>query len=245
MEISKNTDLHVFYQKAKEVMENTEAIIKKIMVQGEKNKKSRIGNEVSFEMENGLHVNMYPKFTYIGNLPYSISHPEDGHYNGIFLISINNWLEHRVELEGVENDRVIFSASITRKTNGDWKLDNDASFSHLDTNDWSLFDVARRSIEEFYNIEKLNNDYYWKKKIGNMPSKEEIINKFNQFEDMLGVKDLKRSGNTRQWLITGLIEQINKYHFTPEEVKELIKRLNEIELQNNQQSSGQVGEEGR
>ena len=85
MEISKKNDLHIFNNKAKQVMKNTMMIIDKIKVQGEKYKKRRMGDWVSFKMENGLYVDMNPGFTYIGNLPYSISHTEDGNHKGIFL----------------------------------------------------------------------------------------------------------------------------------------------------------------
>ncbi len=231
MKISKETDLYVFEKKAEEVMKNTEKIFEKIKEQGKKYEKSEIGDMVSFKMENGLYVDITPKIFYIGNEPISKSHSEENP-TGVYLIAINNDGMHSVMLTGVEKNRIIFTAEITRKKDGDWMIDNDAMSTYLDSKDWSLFDVAQRYIE------KNDDAAYLKSKIGNLVLSEERIKRLNQFKDMVGLDDLKKSGNTRQWLIDGLKKQIAEYGLSIEELNTLISELNRIKQPNNQKLSG-------
>ena len=230
MKISKETDLYVFRKKAEEVKENTEKIFEKIKEQGKKYEKSEIGDMVSFKMENGLYVNITPKMFYIGNEPISKSHSEVNP-TGVYLIAINNDGSHSVRLTGVEKNRIIFTAEITRKKDGDWMIDNDAMSTYLDSKDWSLFDVAQRYIE------KNDNEANLESNIGNLVLKKERIKRLNQFKDMVGLDDLKKSGNTRQWLIDGLINQIEKYELSEEELNALIAELNKMKQPNKQQLS--------
>ena len=230
MEISKETDLYVFRKKAEEVMENTEKIFEKIKEQGKKCEKSEIGDMVSFKMENGLYVDITPKMFYIGNEPISKSY-SGVDPTGVYLIAINNDGMHSVRLTGVEKNRIIFTAEITRKKDGDWMIDNDAMSTYLDSEDWSLFDVAQRYIE------KNDDAAYLKSKIGNLVLKEERIKRLNQFKDMVGLDGLKKSGNTKQWLIDGLINQIEKYELSEEELNALIAELNKMKQPNNQKSN--------
>lgn len=181
-------------------------------------------------MENGLYVDITPKMIYIGNEPFSKSHSEVDPA-GVYLIAINNDGLYRVGLTGVEKNRIIFTAEITRKKNGDWMIDNDAMSTYLDSKDWSLFDVAQRYIE------KNDDAAYLKSKIGNLVLKEERIKRLNQFKDMVGLDDLKKSGNTKQWLIDGLINQIEKYELSEEELNALIAELNKMKQPNNQKSN--------
>ena len=230
MEISKEKDLYIFRKKAEEVMKNTEKIFEKIKEQGKRYEKSKIGEMVSFKMENGLYVDITPKMFYIGNEPISKSHSEVDP-TGVYLIAINNDGMHSVRLTGVEKNRIIFTAEITRKKDGDWMIDNDAMSTYLDSKDWSLFDVAQRYIE------KNDDAAYLKSKIGNLVLKEERIKRLNQFKDMVGLDDLKKSGNTKQWLIDGLINQIEKYELSEEELNALIAELNKMKQPNNQKSN--------
>jgi len=121
MEISKEKDLHVFREKAEEVMKNTEKIFEKIKEQGKRYEKSKIGDRVSFKMENGLYVDITPKMFYIGNEPISKSY-SGVDPTGVYLIAINNDGMHSVRLTGVEKNRIIFTAEITRKKK--WRLDD-------------------------------------------------------------------------------------------------------------------------
>lgn len=230
MEISKEKDLYVFRKKAEEVMKNTEKIFEKIKEQGKNYEKSEIGDMVSFKMENGLYVDITPEMIYIGNEPISKSHSEVNP-TGVYLIAINNDGSHSVRLTGVEKNRIIFTAEITRKKDGDWMIDNDAMSTYLDSEDWSLFDVAQRYIE------KNDNEANLESNIGNLVLKKERIKRLNQFKDMVGLEDLKKSGNTRQWLIDGLIKQITEYGLSMEELNALIDELNRIKQPNNQKSS--------
>lgn len=233
MRISEETELDIFSEKAKEIMENTEAIIEKIMVQGEQYKKSQIGDDFSFNMENGLEVNKSPEMTWIGNSSTSyVNHrnkyPEYDYieriYSGIYLKVMNQMGFHTVELIGCQNDCIYFSAEITRDYEGNYTLGNGVGTKYLDTADWSLFDMAIRSITE-------TDDEDSKKKLGILASKEEKIKVLDKFKDMLGVDDLKKSGDTRPWLIDAIIKLAEKYKLSPKEWEEMNKRYKEIKRQ--------------
>lgn len=233
MIISEETELDVFSEKAKEIMENTEAIIEKIMVQGEKYKKSQIGDDFSFIMENGLEVNKSPEMTWIGNSSTSyVNHrnkyPEYDYieriYSGIYLKVLDKMGSHTVELLGCKNNRIYFLAEIRRNHHGNYTLGNGVGTKYLDTADWSLFDMAIRSITETVDEDS-------KKKLGRLASREEKIKALDKFKDMLGVDDLKKSGDTRPWLIDAIIKLAKKYNLSPKEWEEMNERYTEITQQ--------------
>ncbi len=106
-----------------------------------------------------------------------------------------------------------------------------------------LYVFRKKAEEVMENTEKIfekikeQGKRYEKSKIGNLVLKEERIKRLNQFKDMVGLEDLKKSGNTRQWLIDGLINQIEKYELSEEELNALIAELNKMKQPNKQQSS--------
>ena len=192
MKISKEQNMFIFNEKGKEIIDNFKKLCKALSIRGREHHKEKVlmsetyrGERIyaeHFVLDNDLYVYDHPDFYFIADGPkeYLSGIPKK---DIMYLYALRGSDgSYTINLGGIENRFMIFSTSIEISQEGEIIIDNNAGENYLDSNDHSIFDLAKRNID------------IYKTGRANRYSTERL----EHFKEMVGLNELEKNGNLNE-----------------------------------------------
>jgi len=226
MKISKEQNVFIFNEKGKEIIDNFKKLCEALSIRGREHHKEKVlmretyrGERIyaeHFVLDNDLYVYDNPDFYFIADGPkeYLSGIPKK---DIMCLYALRNSDGYTINLQGIEKGMMIFSTSIEISQDGKIIIDNNVGENYLDTNDHSIFDLAKRNID-IYTTGRAN---------------KYSTEKLKQFKEMVGLNELERNGNLNESIIRGLVETVASYReeLGPEGLSQLKDEVEKIRLE--------------
>lgn len=204
MEISKKQNVFIFNEKGKEIIDNFKKLCKALSIRGREHHKEKVlmsetyrGERIyaeHFVLDNDLYVYDNLDFYFIADGPkeYLSGIPKK---DIMCLYALRNSDGYTINLRGIEKGMMIFSTSIEISQGGEIIIDNHVGENYLDSNDYSIFDLAKRNID------------IYKTGRANKYSTERL----EHFKEMVGLNELEKNGNLNESIIRGLVKTVASY----------------------------------